>query len=402
MPDSVPRAKPGLMVVMTCLIQVVGGGLGWSSLPPLMPAIAAELSISHTMDGLIWGSVPLGLALFAILGGAAVDRYGARWVCFVAVLVSGILCGARGLLHSAWSLAAVMFAFGIMTAFQTPTIPKILAEHVPSERLGWANGWSLFALAGGQALVMLMASTVLAPVFGGWRPFQVAAGIAMAVAAILWFLLVRDRAKHSAGFDLKEVLVIAKDGQMVRLTAIFFLQFGGYLVMFGLLSRALGESGLSEQAAGIWVAVWLVSVGLCNFVGAWWSDILGRRRPFIIYGSLICSLSLAAMAVLPVQASVWMLILAGIGSGMFGTLLWAIPAEMPGIGPEKMGAAIGFMMLFSQIATFLLAIATGAAADAGGLKAALVVLSAVHLVILLPARRLKETGSAVQRQAVDG
>jgi MFS family permease len=396
MSNAVPRARPGLMVAMTCLIQVVGGGLGWSSLPPLMPTIASELSISHAMDGLIWGSVPLGLALFAIPAGAAIDRYGARRVGFIAVLVSAALCGARGLLHSAWSLAAVMFAFGIMTAFQTPTIPKILAEHVPPERLGWANGWGLLALALGQALVMLAASTILAPLFGGWRRFQVTAGIAMAVAAVLWLLLVRDRVRHSEGFDFKEVLVIARDGQMVRLTIVFFLQFGGYLVMFGLLPRALEESGLSAQAAALWVAVWLAAVGLCNFVGAWWSDKVGRRRPFIVWGSLVCSLSLAAMAVLPVQASVWMLILAGIASGVFGTLLWVIPAEMPALGPEKMGAAIGFMLVFSQVATFLLAVATGAVADAGGLKLALVVLSVVHILILLPARKLRETGRAAE------
>jgi hypothetical protein len=50
-------------------------------------------------------------------------------------------------------------------------------------------------------------------------------------------------------------------------------------------------------------------------------------------------------------------------------------------------------MLVGQAGGFLLPIATGAAAQSGGLPVALGVLALVHLAILVPALGLRETGS---------
>jgi MFS transporter, ACS family, D-galactonate transporter len=385
---------------MACLAQIVGGGLGWSSLPPLMPMISAELSISHTMDGIIWGAVPLGVALFSIPGGAATDRYGARLIGFVSIFAGAIAVGMRGMFYGAWSLAVAMLIFGMATGFQSPTMPKALADHVSPENLGAANGWTVLALAGGQAFVMISAVGIFVPFFGGWRQFQMAAGVAMAACAVAWFVFIRDRSHHSESLDLKRVMTFAKDWQVIHLTTIFFLQFGGYVVMLGLLPRVLSESGLSSDAIAIAFSAWLVTVGLCNFFGAWWSDRIGRRRPFILYGAILCGASLAVLALLPASAAMWLLVVAGAGSGVFGALVYAIPAEMAGIGPEKMGGAIGFMMVSSQIGTFLLAILTGYAADAGGLRCALLVLAGAHFAVIIPARKLLETGRSSSGKAM--
>jgi MFS transporter, CP family, cyanate transporter len=361
-------------------------------LPPLMPMIAAELSISHTMDGIIWGAVPLGVALLSVPGGAAVDRYGARLIGFLSIFAGAVAVGMRGMLYGAWSLALAMLMFGMTIAFQSPTMPKALADHTLPERLGAANGWTILALAGGQAFVMMSAAGLFVPFFGGWRPFQLAAGAVMAVCAVAWLVLVRDRSKYSESLDLRGVMGFAKDRQLGLLSTIFFLQFGGYVVMLGLLPRVLGESGLSPDAIAMAFSAWLVTVGLCNFLGAWWSDRIGRRRPFILYGAILCGASLATLVFLPASAAMWLLVIAGAGSGIFGALPYAIPAEMTGIGPGKMGGAIGFMMVFSQIGTFMLSVATGFAADTGGLRAALLVLACAHFAVIIPARKLLETG----------
>lgn len=357
-----------------------------------MPVIATELQISHTMDGFIWGGVPLGIASASLVAGLAVDRFGARLVGFLAMFLSGVACGLRGMLYSGWSLAFTMIAFGVLTAFQAPTIPKILAEHVRSERLGSANGLTNFALTIGQAVVMLTAVAVLVPIFHGWRNFQMAAGAVMVIVSILWLIFVNDRMKHAGVVDIRGVIALGKDRQMVCLTTVFFLQFGGYIVLFGLLPRVLSESGLDENSTARAVTAWLLAVGLFNVIGAYMSDVIGRRKPFIIFGSTLCAVSLGLMMMLPVNAALSLLVLAGVGSGSFGSIVWALPAEMRTIGPQRVGAAIGFMLLFSQVATWLLAILTGFVADAAGLKGALAVLCLVHLAILIPARSLSETG----------
>ena len=179
----------------------------------------------------------------------------------------------------------------------------------------------------------------------------------------------------------------------MRLTFILLFQFGGYVVMTGVLPGIGGERPFAGKGRFL-LAAWLTIYGIANFVGPWMSDLRGRRRPFLIMGSIVAGMPLATLAILPVppQTSIWFLIVAGIGSGSFGPLLMAMVAEMPSIGPEKMGAAIGYMFLLSQIGTSLLSVLTGAAGDMGGLPFELIVLALVHFAILLAVHGLRETG----------
>src|SRR5262245_11748193 len=111
------RERPALVMAMCAAMQGIGGGLGWSLLPPLMPTIAKELGVSHAMGGIVWGAAPLGIALASPLGGAAVDRFGPRRVAAIAMAFGALACAARVLATDAWQLAAAMFVFGLHVAF---------------------------------------------------------------------------------------------------------------------------------------------------------------------------------------------------------------------------------------------------------------------------------------------
>src|SRR5687768_1247105 len=122
-------------MVLCAAMHGIGGGLGWSLVPPLMPTMAKDLSISHGMGGVVWGAASLGIAVASPLGGAAVDRFGARRVAGIAMLVGAVACGLRALSTSGSMLAAMMFLFGAHIGFVAPAIPKALAGVVPLTRL---------------------------------------------------------------------------------------------------------------------------------------------------------------------------------------------------------------------------------------------------------------------------
>ena len=402
MHEKAEKTRPILTMAISCAVQFMTYGLGLSVLPPLMHTIATDLSISHTMGGVIWGAFTLGVGIASPFGGAAVDRYGARIVGALSVFCCAVAVMMRGAINDAWSMGITMLIFGLATGFQTPTIPKVLAAHIRGDRLGLANGTALFAMTLGSVLAMLTTLTVFVPMFGGWRPVQWVAGVTVAIVSLAWWIFIRDLIPHSKDANLRQVLTLYKDHQLMRLTLILLFQFGSYVVMLGILPRALSESGLSEERAGIFVAAWLMVYGLANFVGPWLSDLKGYRRPFLILGSILTGVPLVALAILPVstEASIWFLILAGIGSGSFGPLLCVIPVEMPSIGPEKMGVALGYMFLMSQIGTFLLSVMTGVAGDLGGLRGELMLLSLIQFVILLPVYGLLETGPSIKRNSI--
>lgn len=390
---------PTRATALCAAMQAVGGGLGWSLVPPLLPLIATDVHLSHAQAGLVWGATPLGIALAAPLGGAAVDRFGPRRVAGLAMLAGALACAARAFVTDALGLGLAMFAFGLHVAFTAPAIPKALVAHVPLARLGRANGTALLSYTLGTAVTVLIARTVLVPLFGGWRPTMIAAAVAMALTGVVWLVLVRDRASHARHAGLFDVLRLGRDGQLLRVAAMQFLLFGGYLALLGILPRALTDAGLAPERVGIVVGSWLVAAGVANLAGPWLSDRIGLRRPLLVAGGAIAGLALGALVVLPASAATPALLVAALGGGAVAPLLFCLPLEIPTVGPSRAGAAMGLLMLVGQAGGFLLPALSGAAVEAGGFAAGLGLLAVAHLAILVPARGLRETGRGAWTEA---
>lgn len=393
---SPPVARPALTTFLACMLQFIGGGLGWSLVPPLLPEIASELGLDARLSGLAWGAAPLGIALASIIGGAVVDRYGARRVAGVAMLFGAALCAGRGVAVGPWSFIALMFGFGLHIGFVAPAVPKALAGHVAMQHVSRANGLTVLCYTFGTALTVLFARTFISPLFGGWRPTMVAAGVAMALTGALWLLLVSDRAVKMAHAGLGDVLRLSLNPQLRRVAAIYLLVFGGYLALLGMLIPALLTIGLSRTQAVTAVAAWLMCAALANFVGPVISDRLGLRRPMFIVGALVAGGALLTFAFAPGPNTVWLLALAALGGGSFAPLVVTLPLEIPGIGPARAGAAIGLLMLVGQVGGFLLPVLTGQITHYFGFAGALAGLAVVHLLIVVPVRGLLETGRSAK------
>jgi MFS family permease len=381
---------------LCALLNAVGGGLGWSIVPPLLPQIGAELHLNTAMTGIIWGATPLGIALSAPIGGALVDRFGARRVAGLAMLLGAAACALRAAATGPWSLAAAMLLFGTHIGGVAPAIPKALAGHVPASRLIRANGIALLAYTLTTALTVLTARTVLAPLAGGWRPLMIAAGAAMAATSAIWLLLYRDAhapgaaPRHAA---LQHVFRAARDADVRRLAGAHFLLFGGYLALLGLLPRALIQGGIAPAHVAAIIAGWLLVAAIANGAGPWLSDRIGRRRPFLVGGAIVAGAALLLLSLLPAHAAPFLLPVAALGGGCVAPLLLALPVELPSVGPARAGTVLGLLMLVGQLGGFLLPILAGVAG-----RHALLVLAAAHLLVILPALTLRET--ATPRQVV--
>lgn len=391
---------PTRVLTMATLMQAVGGGLGWSLLPPLMPLIAVDLGIAPTASGLVWGSASLGIALGSPFGGAAVDRFGARRVGAIAMLVGAAACALRVLATGTFTLAATMLLFGLHVGFVAPALPKALAGHVPLARLARANGIALLGYTLGTAATVLVARTYLAPALGGWRGAMLLASGLMVVVGIAFGALVPDRvaASHRASFS--DLIAIAKDRDLRRVAAMHFLLFGGYLALLGLLPRALLAMGVPLTEVGVAIAGWLVCAGVANFTGPVIAARVGRRTVLLV-GAVVAALGLGGLAITGTHALPW-LALAALGGGAVAPLLLTAPLEMPAIGTARAGAAVGFLTLVGQLGGFLLPIASGAMAEtSGGFSAALGTLAVVHLAIVIPALGLFDaSGSSLDPKAV--
>jgi cyanate permease len=312
-------------------------------------------------------------------------------VAGLALLAGAAACAARALATGPWSLAAAMLVFGAHIGFCAPAIPKALAAHVPLARLARANGVALVGYTLGTAATVVLAPTVLAPLVGGWRGAMVVAAGAMVAAALVWLALVRDGRSVGTHASFAEVTHLARNPRLVRVAAMHFLLFGGYLAMLGMLPRTLVEGGMPPARVGLAIAAWLTAAAFANYFGPWLSDRLGRRRPVLVGGAAVAGLALGAMALAPASATVPLLVVAALGGGCVAPLLFALPAELEGVGPSRVGAALGLLVLVGQLGGFLLPSLAGVVAGWAGLPGAIGGLAVVHLLILAPALGMRET-----------
>ncbi len=381
-------ATPTRALLACAVAHGVGGGLGWSSLPPLLPRVARELGISHGMGGVAWGAASLGIALAAPVGGALVDRLGPRRVAGAALILGALACAARALAVGPWSLAAAMLAFGVHVGLCSPAIPKLLAAHLPPSRVARANGLALLAYTLGSASMLLFAAP-LAERLGGFRPLTLVIAACVGLAAIAWLSLARDRAAigRAHGAPLRTFLALTRHRGLRLVAVMHFLLFGSYLAALGVLPRALVDGGMPPARVGTALAAWLCAAAIANALGPWLSDRLGTRRLFFVAGPTLAALALFALALSPSRLG--LLLVAAVGGGAVAPLLLSLPLELPGVGAARIGAALGLLVLVGQLGGAVLPIAAGALAPFGT-GAPLGLLALLHLLIVLPALRLGE------------
>ncbi len=387
-----PARRPLLVTALAALLQAVGGGLGWSVVPPLLGPIGADLKLDAVTSGIAWGAAPLGIALAAPLGGLLVDRHGPRRVAGLGMLLGALACGARAVAVGPISFSLAMLVFGAHVGMVAPSLPKALAGHVAPASVARANGLALLAYTLSTAIVVAVGGPALLGLFGDWRTVMCVAALAMAAAALVWLVALDDRAAASGHAGLRQLLEVAKHRELLKVALMHFCLFGGYLALLGTLPRALAAAGLGAAQLRTAIVGWLLAAASANFAGPWLSDRVGLRRPFFVLGAALAGSSLTALALGATSLAVPLLVLAALGGGCFAPLLLTAPLELPGIGAPRIGAAMGLLMLVGQLGGFLLPVASGVAAKHLGFTGALALLAVAHLAILLPAMALDERG----------
>ena len=139
------------------------------AVPPLLPLIHDDLSMSEAQVGTLVG-LPLALfALAAVPGSLLVARLGARTTLVAGLLLAGIASGARGFADGLTSLYLATIVMGLGISVMQPALPRLVREWTPT-RIGlgtavYTNGM----LIGAVTPIALTFSVVMPAVGGSWR-----------------------------------------------------------------------------------------------------------------------------------------------------------------------------------------------------------------------------------------
>ncbi|MFG1264840.1 MFS transporter [Xanthobacter aminoxidans] len=380
-----------------------------------IPAIEQQLGLSKAAAGTILGAFGLGYAVTTLIGGFAVDRYGARIVLSIAAVLWSLSIGLTGLASGFLTLYLARTLLGMAEGPNFSAVTGAVERWLPPARHASALSYALVAVpvalaCGGPIVTQLLAAL-------GWRgTFAVLFALSL-VWVPLWYVLFRDDPAQSRHVNAQELAFI-REGQTAEAAPLrrwprmsevrvlltnrtllvnywAFFVFGYFLFFFmAWLPSYLQQSyGLNLAAVGAFTVLpWL-----CAAVALWalgrWSDHLlkttGRlrvSRSYLIAGTQL----VAALAVVPVAfsaslpvaiACISLAVAASMGAN---AAYFAVNVD---IVPEKAATALGIMDFCFALAGFVAPVITGfvlslrgSFADGFGLMAVLA-LSSVVLVL---------------------
>ena len=391
-----------------------------SAIAYAIPAIQRDLGLSPADTGVILGAFGLGYAFTTLIGGFAVDRYGARVVLAVAALLWSLSIGTTALAGSFAVLYAARILLGVSEGPNFPALAGSVSHWLSPHERTTALSNALLAVP----LALAVGGPICTELLGwlDWRLTFVALFILSIAWVPLWYFLFRDDPADSRFVNAAELAHIRTSDPSVpaaphavlkswpepgvlkllltnkTLLANYwsFFVFGYFLFFFmtwlpSYLERAYG---LKLQTVGLFTVLpWLAAVVMMSVLGRWSDHLLKSTgslrisRSYLIAGSQF----VAALAVVPVAlthdltvaiAGITVAVAASMGAN---AAYYAVNVD---IVPARAATALGIMDFAFAIAGFLAPAITGWVLNLRGsfvdgfLLMAVLALSSVLVVLL--------------------
>lgn len=317
-------------------------------IPALMTAFGMTLLEAQAINTANFVSAALG----GWIGGVLCDRFGRARLLQFTILWFSFFSFLSGFAQTYEQLMVVRLLQGLGFGAEWAVGAVLLGEIIAPKHRGKAVGTVQSAAPIGTGMAALLAGPLVAalPAEYGWRAvFWV--GI---LPALLVFFVRRSDDDSDVYLETRQRLRAEK--RSVNMWAIFAPETLRITVLTALLAIGIqgaaysisnylsvflqSERGLSAQVAGIYILINSAGGFFGAQVNAWYSDRMGRRRMFRLFGAgfvLMASFYLLA----PLGNSAWTLLPAGMVYGFFQFGLYAsfgpyftelFPTEIRGSG----------------------------------------------------------------------
>jgi MFS family permease len=373
---AVARAKANAapylvaLLAMALFINYVDRG----NLATASPLIKDELRLSNTQMGLMISAFFWTYAPAQLLSGWLADRinpYRALALGFAlwsaATALTGVVSGFAALIA-----LRIVLGFGESAAF--PCSSKLVAQHLPPDKLGVANGVIGAGLSFGPAFGTLAGGYVMAQF--GWRAMFVLFGLTAFLWLVPWLSVTRAAAlpAHAPEFVPAPHFraIIAQRAIWGSTLGHFAANYGLYFVLSWLPLYLVKDRGFSIiEMARLGASVYAVS-GVAAMVAGWLTDrwiasgasLTRVRKTTVVIGHFGTALCLVVCALGGQTATIASLLVCGIFLGMNTSAIWSITQTLA--GPRAAARWVGVQNSIGNIAGIAAPIVTGFAVDRTG------------------------------------
>lgn len=286
--------KPLILIFITVFIDLVGFGI---VIPALPYYVEGEIFKATPFDiGILFASYSLMQFIFSPVLGSLSDKIGRRPILFFSMLGSVVGYLFIGLAFALWMVFAGRIISGI-TGGNISTAQAYIADVTSKENR--AKGMGLFGAAFGLGFIFGPAIGGILSRYGINIPFLFAAGLSLANAVLLYFILPEsvnkdayDHAKIRRN-RFVELFESLSDSRFGTLTAIYFFLVVSFSIMtYAFVLYTIQRFGYTaEQNGYIFAFIGILAV---IFQGGLFGKLVHRfgENPLMIIGCLMMTLSL--------------------------------------------------------------------------------------------------------------
>ena len=384
-----------LLALSVLLNYVDRGAIGVAA-----PLMKQELGLSATgfgtaVSAFFWVYAPLCLVV-----GWLCDRFCVYRMFAAGVALWAVATALTGFVQGIGMLIALRLILGLGESIAFPGSSKIFAAEVPAAHRGSANAAVAAALAFGPAVGTLAGGMILQE--AGWRPiFWIFGGVTL-LWLLPWHLVSAPLRTRSMAVPVTEPVALSR---LLRIKALWLIgvghfatNYGFYFLLTWLPLYLVKTRGFSIGDMTALTTLGFAAQGVTALVMGRLSDRWvargaeeGRlRRGLMVLGLTLASIALTAVYFTQdaIQLGV-VLVVAGIGSGLTSTNLFAIGQIFA--GPRAAGGWIGVQNAIGNGAGIIGPILTGLMIDylggygyAFAITAAVPALGAVWWALVIP------------------
>src|SRR5260370_34138014 len=129
------RARYRLFIILLCFAVSAVNFIHRAAIPYAIPLMQRDLGLSPADTGIILGAFGIGYAIPTLVGGFAVDRYGARGVLALAAISWSLSIGATALASGFAVLYAARVLLGVSEGPSFPALTGAVSHWLsPHER----------------------------------------------------------------------------------------------------------------------------------------------------------------------------------------------------------------------------------------------------------------------------
>ena len=364
----------GTGVVALLALAVFINYVDRGNLATAAPLMKGELKLSNTQIGLLLSAFFWTYTPGQILAGLLAERINAYRTLAIGLAIWSLATLATGLAGGFLVLMLLRLFLGLGESAAFPCSSKLLAQHLPTHRLGAANGLIAVGLALGPAFGTLVGGLLMAKT--GWRLVFVAFGAVSLLWLVPWLMLTRrasgeaDAPRDAAAPSFFAILRErgawgASLGHFCGNYAFYFVI--SWLPLYLVKARGFSVSGMAELGGVIYV-IYAASAHATGWLSDRWmhagaSD-TRMRKTFLVashVGSALCMLACATGG--PV-ISIASLLLAGIFFGFGTPSIFATGQTLA--GPHAAGKWIALQNCVGNLAGITAPLITGFLIDRTG------------------------------------